>query len=32
MDFVRYRRGKIAEHWNIVDQAGLLGQLGAMSS
>jgi steroid delta-isomerase-like uncharacterized protein len=32
MDFVRYRDGKIAEHWNIVDQAGLLQQLGATPS
>ena len=32
MDFVRYRDGKIVEHWNIVDQAGLLQQLGAMPS
>lgn len=31
MDFVRYRDGKIVEHWNI-DQAGLLQQLGAMPS
>lgn len=30
MDFVRYRDGQIVEHWNIVDQAGLLQQLGAM--
>jgi steroid delta-isomerase-like uncharacterized protein len=30
MDFVRYRDGQIAEHWNIVDQAGLLQQLDAM--
>jgi steroid delta-isomerase-like uncharacterized protein len=28
MDFVRYRDGRIVEHWNIVDQAGLLRQLG----
>src|SRR5262249_44079882 len=27
MDFVRYRQGKIAEHWNIVDMAGLMAQL-----
>jgi len=27
MDFVRYRDGKIAEHWNIVDQVGLMQQL-----
>ena len=29
MDFVRYEDGKIAEHWNIVDVAGLMAQLGA---
>jgi steroid delta-isomerase-like uncharacterized protein len=29
MDFVRYRDGQIVEHWNIVDQAGLLQQLDA---
>jgi len=28
MDFVRYDAGKIAEHWNIVDIAGLQAQLG----
>jgi steroid delta-isomerase-like uncharacterized protein len=28
MDFVRYRDGKIAEHWNVVDIAGLRAQLG----
>lgn len=28
MDFVRYRDGKVAEHWNIVDVIGLLRQLG----
>ena len=27
MDFVRYRDGKVAEHWNIVDIAGLMQQL-----
>lgn len=27
MDFVRYRDGKVAEHWNIIDQAGLMQQL-----
>ena len=27
MDFVRYRDGKIAEHWNVVDLAGLQAQL-----
>jgi steroid delta-isomerase-like uncharacterized protein len=29
MDFVRYRDGKVADHWNIVDMAALLRQLGA---
>jgi predicted ester cyclase len=29
MDFVRYRDGKVAEHWAIVDVAGLRAQLGA---
>ena len=28
MDFVRFRDGKVTEHWNIVDVAGLLRQLG----
>jgi steroid delta-isomerase-like uncharacterized protein len=28
MDFVRFRDGKVSEHWNIVDVAGLLQQLG----
>ncbi|HVL21437.1 MAG TPA: ester cyclase [Amaricoccus sp.] len=28
MDFVRYEDGRIAEHWNIVDMAGLMQQLG----
>ena len=27
MDFVRYEDGRIAEHWNIVDMAGLMQQL-----
>ena len=29
MDFVRYEDGRIAEHWNVVDVAGLMAQLGA---
>ena len=29
MDFVRYEDGKIVEHWNVVDMAGLLAQLTA---
>jgi len=28
IDIVRIRSGQIAEHWNIVDQLGLLQQLG----
>lgn len=28
MDFVRYREGKVAEHWGIVDIAGIMHQLG----
>jgi predicted ester cyclase len=27
MDFVRYEDGRIAEHWGIVDLAGLMAQL-----
>jgi len=27
MDFVRYRDGKVVEHWGVVDQAGLAAQL-----
>ncbi len=27
IDFVRYRDGRIAEHWNVVDVAGLMQQL-----
>jgi steroid delta-isomerase-like uncharacterized protein len=27
MDFVRCRDGKVTEHWNIVDMAGLMEQL-----
>ena len=29
MDFVRYRDGLVAEHWNVVDFAGLQAQLSA---
>jgi steroid delta-isomerase-like uncharacterized protein len=29
MDFVRYRDGQVSEHWNIVDVAGLMAQLGS---
>jgi steroid delta-isomerase-like uncharacterized protein len=28
MDVVRYRDGRVAEHWGIVDMAGLMAQLG----
>ncbi len=28
MDFVRYRDGRIAEHWNVVDLESLWEQLG----
>jgi steroid delta-isomerase-like uncharacterized protein len=28
MDFVRFRDGKVSEHWNVVDMAGLMAQLG----
>jgi steroid delta-isomerase-like uncharacterized protein len=28
MDMVRYRDGRIAEHWSVVDLAGLREQLG----
>ena len=27
IDFVRYDEGRIAEHWGIVDVAGLMAQL-----
>ena len=27
MDIVRIKDGKIAEHWNVVDVAGLMAQL-----
>jgi steroid delta-isomerase-like uncharacterized protein len=30
IDFVRYRDGRITEHWNLVDTYGLLAQLGAI--
>jgi hypothetical protein len=29
MDFVRYRDGLVAEHWGLVDLAGLQAQLAA---
>jgi steroid delta-isomerase-like uncharacterized protein len=28
IDIVRYRDGRLVEHWNLVDQLGLLRQLG----
>jgi predicted ester cyclase len=30
IDIVRVAGGRIAEHWNVVDQLGLLRQLGAL--
>jgi predicted ester cyclase len=30
IDIVRIRDGKIAEHWNVVDQLGLMRQLGVL--
>jgi predicted ester cyclase len=30
IDIVRIRDGRIAEHWNVVDQLGLMRQLGVM--
>lgn len=30
IDIVRLRDGKIVEHWNVVDQLGLMQQLGAI--
>ena len=30
MDFVRFREGKVVDHWNIVDVAGLMAQLGVL--
>jgi predicted ester cyclase len=27
MDFYRLARGRIAEHWDVVDEAGLMAQL-----
>ena len=31
IDIVRIRNGQIAEHWNELDQLGLLRQLGVVS-
>ena len=30
IDIVRIAEGRIVEHWNVVDQLGLLRQLGAL--
>jgi predicted ester cyclase len=30
IDIVRIRDGRIAEHWNVVDQLGLMRQLGVL--
>jgi steroid delta-isomerase-like uncharacterized protein len=30
IDIVRIRDGKITEHWNVVDQLGLMRQLGVL--
>jgi steroid delta-isomerase-like uncharacterized protein len=30
IDIVRYENGRLAEHWNVVDQLGLLRQLGVV--
>ncbi len=30
MDIVRYEDGKLIEHWNAVDRAGLMRQLGVI--
>lgn len=30
IDIVRMRDGRIVEHWNVVDQLGLMRQLGAL--
>jgi predicted ester cyclase len=30
IDIVRYEDGKLAEHWNVVDQLGLMRQLGVV--
>jgi predicted ester cyclase len=31
IDIVRMADGRIAEHWNVVDQLGLMRQLGALA-
>lgn len=30
IDFMRVRDGKIVEHWNVVDQLGVMRQLGVL--
>ena len=30
IDIVRFRDGKIAEHWGVADRLGLLQQIGAL--
>jgi steroid delta-isomerase-like uncharacterized protein len=32
MDFMRFRDGRIAEHWGEMDMMGLLQQLGVIPS
>ena len=32
IDIVRISDGRVVEHWNVVDQLGLLRQLGALPS
>jgi len=32
IDILRYEDGKMAEHWNVVDQFGLMSQLGVIPS
>jgi predicted ester cyclase len=32
IDIVRLKDGQIVEHWNVVDQLGLMRQLGALPS
>jgi predicted ester cyclase len=30
IDIVRYQDGRLAEHWNVVDQLELMRQLGVV--
>ena len=32
IDIVRYGNGQLVEHWNVVDQLGLMRQLGVVST